>query len=153
MDTEAVRQLMMGPGWVLLIRGDAGWILLVYWLDHIVLAGLYLIGWIVSYRLDRIRKHWLLYAGWLLAGWYGWDGCNGWDVGGTGVGCTDVSRRWNRSATIGAGTQVPPLALEVQEAMVSVDWHQLCRWCKGAEYLCRNRKIIQIDCAQTGTNT
>ena len=153
MDTEAVRQLRMGPVWVLLIRGDAGWILLACRLDHIVLAGSYCIGLIVSYRLDCIRKHWLLCDGWLLAGWYGWDGCTGWDVGGTGMGCTDFSSRWNRSATIGAWNQVPPLDLEFRWAMVSVDWHQLHRWCEGAEYLCWSSKIIQIDCTQIGTNT
>ena len=38
----------MGLGWVPLIRGDAGWIVLSYWLDHIVSAGSNHIGWIVS---------------------------------------------------------------------------------------------------------
>ena len=54
MDDEAVRQLRMGIGWVFHIRGDAGWIVLDYWLDHIVSTGSYNIGWIISYRLDRI---------------------------------------------------------------------------------------------------
>ena len=39
MDTEAVKQLRMGLGWVFLIRGDAGWIVLDYRLDHIVSDG------------------------------------------------------------------------------------------------------------------
>ena len=65
LDAEAVRQMRMGLGWVFLIRGDAGWIVLAYWLDRIVSAGSYRIGWIgsyriswiVLYRLDHIRKH------------------------------------------------------------------------------------------------
>ena len=88
-------------------------------MDRIVSAGSYRISWIVSYRLDRIRKHWLSCTGWLLAGWDGWDGWTGWDVGGTRVGRTDVSNRWNWSATMGSGTVAPPLALEGKRAVGS----------------------------------
>ena len=133
MDAKAVRQLRIGIGWILMVRGDAGWIVLAYWLDHILLFGSYHIGWIVSYWLDRIKKHWLLCAGWLLDGWDGWTG---WDVGGMGVGWTDVSRRGSRSATIVGGTGAPPLALEGRQAVVSGGWHQLHQCCKDAEYLC-----------------
>ena len=55
MDVKAVRQLMMSLGWVFLIRGDAGWIVLAYLLDHIVsLAGLHRIGWIRLYCINWI---------------------------------------------------------------------------------------------------
>ena len=73
--------------------------IVLYWLDRIVSSGLYRIGWIVSYQLYRFRKHWILCADWLLAGWDGWTG---WRVGGTGMGRTDISTRWNGSATIGS---------------------------------------------------
>ena len=83
----------MGLGWVFLIRGDAAWIVLDY------LAGLYRIGCIILYRLDCIREHSLLCAGWLMAGWTGWDIWNGWDIGGTGVRWIDQryqASEWER---------------------------------------------------------
>ena len=67
-------------------------------------------------------------------------------------GGTKFSRRRNGRATIGAGTGAPTLALEERRAVGSGGWHQLHRCCKGAEYLCRSSKIIQIDCTQIGTN-
>ena len=119
------------------------------WLDCIGLsAGSYRIGWIVLYRLDCIRKHWILRIGWLLPGWDGWGGWTGWDVGGTGVGLTEFSRRQNGSATIGTGTGASPLALEGRQAVGSGGWHQFYLCCNGEEYLCRSRKTIQIDCTQ-----
>ena len=51
---------------------------------------------------------------------------------GTGVGRRGVSTRQNGSATMGAGTGVPPLH---------------------AEYLSQRSKIIQIECTRIGTNT
>ena len=89
-------------GWVFMIRAEAGsyhilgWIVSYRRTDRILSAGL---DCIVFYRLDHIRKHWILCASWLLAGWDRWTG---WDVGGTGMGWTDVSRRRNGSATIGS---------------------------------------------------
>ena len=53
----------------------------------------------------------------------------------------------------GAGTGALPLALEGQRAMGSGGWHQLHWCCKGVEYLCWSRKIIQIDCTKIGTDT
>ena len=55
-----------------------GWIV-SYWLNRI--AGSYRIGWIgsagldwiVSYSIVWIRTHWILFIGWLLLGWDGWD--------------------------------------------------------------------------------
>ena len=137
----------MGLGWVFLIRGDAGSYHIFGWIIS------YRLDLIISYRLDRIRKHWLLCAGWLLDVWEGWDGWTGWGVGETEVGRTDVSRRRNRSATIGTGTGAPSLALEGRRYVGSGGYHQL-RWCcKGAEYLCCSSKIIQIECTQIETNT
>ena len=60
------------------------------------------------------------YPGWLLTGWDGWTG---WGVGGTGAGRTDVCRRRNRSATMGAGTGAPPLYLEGRRATLIGKWH------------------------------
>ena len=68
MDAEAVRQLRMGFGWVFLIRGDAGWVVLAYRMDCIASAGSY------QETLDFMR--------WLVTGWMGqmdwmgrwWDG-------------------------------------------------------------------------------
>ena len=124
------------------------------WLDCISLLGGYnCIGWIVSYRLDPIRKHWILCADWLLAGLYRWYICTGWDVSGTGVGWIDVRRRQNESTTIDAGTGAPQLALEGRQAVGSGGWHQL-RWCcKDAIYLCQSRKITKIDCTKIRNNT
>ena len=134
MDTEAVRQLGMGPGWVFLIRGDSGWIVLAYWLDRIVSAGSYRISWIVSGNtgFDVLDGYWL-------------DGTDGLDR-------TLVGREWDGTMLAGSGTGAPPLDLEGRRAVGSGGWNQL-RWrCKGAEYLCWIRKIIQIYCAQIGTN-
>ena len=139
MDAEVVRQLRMGLEWVFLVREDIGsyrsivWIVLYCCLNRIVLsAGLYRIGWIGSYCIGWTRKHWILCAGWLLAGWDRWDGWTGWGVGGTGLGRTDVITRQNGSPSIGARTGEPLLALERSWAVGSSGWHQL-RWlCKGA---------------------
>ena len=147
----------MGLEWVFLVRGDIrsyhiiGWIVSYCWLHSIVSSyRSYSIGWIGSYPIGRIRKHWLLCAGWLLAGWDRWTG---WGVGGTGVGRKDVRNLQNGSATMGARTGAPPLALEGRWDMGSGGWHQL-RWCcKDVEYLCRRSKIIQKECTQIGTNT
>ena len=128
------------------------WIILYHWMDCIILsAGSYcIVGWIGSSRIGWIRKHWILCAGWSLAGWDGWTG---WRVGGTGMGRTDISTRWNGSATMGAITGAPPLALEGRLAMGSGGCHQLRQCCKDAAYLCRRSKIIQIECTRIGTNT
>ena len=69
MDAEAVRLLRMGLGWVFLNRGDAGWIVLAYWMDGIVLSGWYhetlffvlclVTGWMVQMgRMDWMRSWW-----------------------------------------------------------------------------------------------
>ena len=152
-------QLSMGLEWVFLLRGDvspassAGFYHIVSWkcyrMDCILSTGLYRIVWIVSYRLDHTRKHWILCDGWLLAGWDRW---NGWGVGETGVIWNKVSRRRNRSDTIGSGTRTPPLALEGRRAVGSGGWHQLSRCCKGAEYLCLSSLIIQMYCTKIVTN-
>ena len=55
---------------------------------------------------------WLVTANMGRMGQMDWMG-----IGGTGVGRTNVSTRRNGSATMGAGTGVPPLALEGQRAM------------------------------------
>ena len=96
----------------------------------------------------------LAIEGWQCASWLlpTWDGWTGWGVGGTGVGRTNVRTCRNRSATMGAGTGAPPLALEGRRAMQSVSWHQLCRCRKDAEYLFRRSKIIQIECTQIRTS-
>ena len=74
-------------------------------------------------------------------------------VGEGWYGGTEFSRLQNGSTIIGVGMGTPTLALEERRAAGSGDWHQL-RWCcKGAEYLCRSNKIIQIDCTKIGTNT
>ena len=150
----------MGLERVFLVRGETGsyriivWIVLNCRMDRIVLsAGSYYIVWIGSYRIVWIRKHWLLCAGWLLAGWDGWGGWTGWGVGGTGVGQTEVSTRWNGSATMCARTGASPLALEGQQAMGNGGWDQLCRCCKDAEYFCWRSKIIKIECTRIRTNT
>ena len=101
-------QLRMGPGRVFLIRGDAGWIVLAYRLDHIVSAGLYRIVW--------ISKHWI-YA---LAG-YSLDGMDGLDG-------ALVGRGWDGPKLAPAGTGAPPLPLEGKRSMVSGGWEKL-RWC------------------------
>ena len=53
----------------------------------------------------------------------------------------------------GARTGAPPLALEGRRAVGSGGWNQFCRFCKGADYLCQSRKIIEKDCKQIGANT
>ena len=93
-----------------------GWIVL-YLLDLIVLDEYYCIIWIVSgdtryYALTDL----------LLAVWYRWTE---WDVGGTGVVWTDVSRRQKGSANIGAITGAPSLDLEGRRLVGSGGWHQL----------------------------
>ena len=144
MDAESVRQQRMGLEWFFLVRVDTGlyriigWIVLYYRLDHIVSSsGSYCIGWVGSYCIGWIRKHWLLCAGWLLAGWDGWTG---WGVGATGVGQTDVSTRRNGSATMGSITGAPPMALEGRWEVGSGGWNQLCSCCKVAEYFLRAEK-------------
>ena len=92
------------------------------------------------------------FARWLLTGWDGWYGWTGWNVGGTGVIRADVSRRRNRSAIVDAIIGAPPLALEGRRAVQSGSWHQLCWCCKDGEYLCRRRKIIQIECTEIRTS-
>ena len=46
-----------------------------------------------------------------------------------------VGRGWDGPTLAGAGTGVPPLALEGRGDVVYGVWHQLRRCCKGAEYL------------------
>ena len=70
--------------------------------------------------MNCIKKHWFLFAGWLLDGWYRCYLWNGWDVGGTGVGCTNIIRRRNGSATIGIGMGAPPLDIEDRRDVGSV---------------------------------
>ena len=81
-------------------------------------------------------------AGYCLDGIDGTDGLDG----------TLVGRGWDGPTLAGARTGAPQLDLEGRRAVGSGGWHQLCQCCKGAEYLCRKRKIIQIDCTQIGTN-
>ena len=71
MDAEEVRQLRMGLGWVILIRGDAGWIVLDYRLDCIVSHRI--VGWIISYRLDWIVSYQetLAFMRWMVTSWMG----------------------------------------------------------------------------------
>ena len=119
-----MKQLRMVIGWVFLIRGYAGWIVLDYQMDHIILSGLYSIPWIVSYRMDCIVLDGLYRIGWILSGntgfyalagyWLdvtdGTDGLDGTLVGQGWDGGTDVSRSQNGSATIGALTGSLPLS-------------------------------------------
>ena len=111
--------------------------------------GLYrLIDWIVSYRLDRIVSSGLYqetldFMRSLVC--YCHDGTDG--LYGALVG-----RGWYGPTLAGARTGVPPLALEGRRLVGGGGWHQLHWCCKGAEYLCRSSKIIQIDCTQIGTN-
>ena len=151
---------MMGLEWIFLVRGDTGSYSIIIWivsycrLDCIISpAGSDRIVWIGLYHIGWIRKHWLLCAGWLLAGWEGWYRWTGWGIGGTGVVRMDVITRLNRSATMGSGTGAPTLALEGRQAMGSGGWHQLCRCCNDADYLCWRSKIIQIECTPIRTNT
>ena len=68
-----------------------------------------------------------------------------------GVGQSNISNHQKGSATVGAGTGAPLLALEGRRAIRSGRWHQF-RWCcKDAEYFCRRSKIIQIECTQIRT--
>ena len=87
----------MGLGWVFLVRGDAGWILLSYRPDRIVSAGLYCIGWIVTGNTGfyALAGYWL----------YGTDGTDG--IYGTLVG-----RGWGVMTSAGAGMGAPTLAPE-----------------------------------------
>ena len=73
----------MGLGWVFLIRGESGWILLAYLLDHIVSAGSYRISWIVLYRLDHIMlarsyQETMAFMRWLVTGCMGRIGRMDW---------------------------------------------------------------------------
>ena len=121
MNAEVVRQLRIGLGWVFLIRGDASWIILAYWLDRILLAGLYCIGWIISGKTGfyALSGYWL-------------DGTDGTD----GLDGTLVGQGWDVPTLVGAGTGASPLAPERQRHhwifmrwvyMGSGGWHQLCR--------------------------
>ena len=83
-----------------------------------------------SYRLDRIGiglgfsgRNWLLCAVWFATGWMGrmdWMG-RWWD--GDGMEGPTLA---------GAGTGVPPLALEGRRDVGSGGWNQFCWLCKGA---------------------
>ena len=126
---------------LIVLAGSSG----SYRLDHIssiVLAGSY---WLdhIGIGLGFARKNWILCAGWFDTGWMGhmeWMG-RWWDGGGMEV-----------TTLAGSGTGAPPLDLEVWRTVGSGGWYQL-RWCcKGAEYLCRSSKIIQIDCTKIRTN-
>ena len=64
-----------------------------------------------------------------------------------------MGQGWDGSLLAGAGTGVPPLALDGLQSVGSGGWHQFRLCCKGKDNLCRSRKIIQIDCTQIGTNT
>ena len=68
-------------------------------------------------------------------------------------GGTIISRHQNGSTTIGTRTGEPSLAIEGRWVVGSSGWHQSRRCCKGAEYFCWIRKIIQIDCTKIGNNT
>ena len=122
-----------------------------------------IVGWIASYRPDwivsyRLDQKTLYFMRWLVTGWMGltgrmeWMG-HWWDGGGTGVGRTDVSIHRNGSATMGAGTGAPPLAIDRRQDMGRGVWRQLCQCCKDADYLCQRSKIIQIECTGIGTKT
>ena len=143
-----LRQLRMGLRWLFLIRGDAGWIVSSYWLDHIVPAGSYRIGWIISYWLDHIvlagsYQDTLAFMRWLICYWLcGTDGLDG----------TLVGRGWYVPTLAGAVTGAPPLALKGKQAVGSGGWHQFCWCCKGVDYLYWSTKIIQIDCTKIKTN-
>ena len=58
----------------------------------------------------------------------------GWDEG------TNVSRRRNGRATIGAGTGAPPLCLEGRKAVGSSGWYQLRQCCKEEDYFLAKQK-------------
>ena len=100
-------------------------------------TGLYRIGWILSYRLDRIvssrsYQEKLDFMRWMVC--YCLDGTDG--LVGTLVG-----RGWYGTTLAGAGTEVPPLALEGRRAVGSGGWHQF-RWsCKGAESRARSISV------------
>ena len=140
----------MGLGWVFLVRGDSRshhiiiWIVSYCWLDRIVqLARQYSIGWFGSYCI-----------GWIVSGNTGFYALSGYWLDGTdGMDGALVGRGWERPMLAGAGTGAPPLGLEGRRAVRSGGWNQLRRCCKGAKYLCRRSKIIQIECTQIRTNT
>ena len=117
----------MGLGWVFLIRGDPGWVVLAYWLDHIVSA--VLAGWIGSDRCNLCiavsldiyvsldisgtgtGSYRIIMAGCKggtdgTDGTDGNDGNDGLDGALVGLGWTVVSTRRNRSDRTGE----PPLA-------------------------------------------
>ena len=108
------RRLWLDRIGLIVLAGSSG----SYWLDRIgwivLVLVLVLLGENGSYKL----------AGLLLAGWDGWTK---WGVDVTGVGRTDVSTNWNKSATMGAGTGAPLLDLEGWMAIGSSGWNQLRR--------------------------
>ena len=64
---------------------------------------------------------------WLVCYWLdGTDVMDGTLVGRGWYGGTDVSRRWNGSATIGTGMGAPPLALEGRRGGIQ-DFGSMCR--------------------------
>ena len=114
----------------------------------------YRIGWIVLYRLNRIVLAGLYCIGWIISGSTGFYALAGYWLDGTdGLDGMLVRRGWDGPTLAGARTGALTLDLEGRRAMGSFDWNQLRLCCKGAEYLCQRRKIIQIDCTQIRTNT
>ena len=89
---------------------------------------------------EQERHHWL--DGYCKQGTNGTDELDGVLVG----------RGRDEQTLAGTGTGAPPLALEGRRAMWSGSWHQFCRCCKDAEYLCRRSKTIQIECTQIRTS-
>ena len=110
-----------------------GWIIL-YWLDRIILAGSYSIGWIVSGNTGFYSL-----AGYLIDGMDGLDG-------------TLVGWGWDGPTLAGAETVAPPLTFEGRRDVGSGGWNQLRQCFKGTESFFRSSKIIQIDCTKIRTN-
>ena len=104
MDAEAVRQLRMVLGWVFLIRGDAVWIVLAYWLDRIVSAGSYHIGWICIVSAGLYQET-LVFMCWLITSLMGQMGRMDW------MGHL-VGQGWDGPTFAGARTGAPSLAPE-----------------------------------------
>ena len=103
----------MGLGWVFLIRGDAGCIVLAYCLDIIVS---YWLDRIVMYRLDRIVSDGLYCIIWLVSGNTGFYALYGYWMYGTdgtdGLDGTFVGQGWYGPTLARSGTGSPPLAPE-----------------------------------------